>query len=192
NIFVKDVLKANYYINKFSILMRDGLQFSRMKSISLGQEIAFLKNYLVLEEMRFAGRFRSEFVIDETIVQEQVRIPPFIFQPVIENAVKHAFKDKTTTGLLKVCFQREENGQSLRVIIEDNGVGLQATKNGAKRQGKNKSLGLTIVQNQIDLLNQQTGQTKAAFQLIDLSTLDPPRPGVRAVFVIPYKIASHD
>ncbi len=45
--------QANYYITKFSKLMRSSLEMSKLERITIEEEINFLTNYLDLEKMRF-------------------------------------------------------------------------------------------------------------------------------------------
>ena len=81
-VFKNDAKKANYYLSRFSKLMRDGLQFARLKYISLQEEVIFLNTYLELEKMRFPDKFQYRVIVDEDIPTNQYFIPPLLFQPI--------------------------------------------------------------------------------------------------------------
>jgi len=192
-IFDQDALKANHYINQFSRLMRNGLQFSRLKFISIEEEIEFLKTYLDLEEMRFSGKFTYQLYLDEKIKTNTAFIPPFMFQPIVENAVKHAFKEKHRKGLIDIQFHDHAEGTAIKVIISDNGIGLNTTQQ-QKRNEKlqDRSLGLSIVKNQLALLNKKNGNSMASFEMLDLITTNPALSGVRVTLVLPCKTEVYD
>ena len=186
-IFKNDIRQANFYLSKFSKLMRDGLQFSRKKMISLDEELTFLKAYLDLETMRFPGRFGYKLEVDDTLDLSRVQVPPFLFQPLLENAVKHAFKDIDYPGVLAVGFHKASQDH-LEVRIQDNGPGFQwrATPRSDK---PHRSMGLQIVQDRIALLNAEEGAESARFEMVNLS--EQGGQGMLAQFLIPIKLESN-
>ena len=187
-IFRNDPLKANYYLSKFSSLMRDSLEFSRLKYIGLKDEIRFLKTYLELEQMRFPEAFDYTIDIDPDIPIQQYSIPSLLFQPVLENIVKHAFKEIEYQGLIEIQINEHAPGQSLSVIIQDNGSGFQGNFFSKPRASTEyKSLGLTIVKNQIEALNMQSEQENASFSIANRADENSTEHGVRVSFVIPVK-----
>jgi sensor histidine kinase YesM len=52
-----DIKNSNYYLNKFSVLMREVLDISGKDEISLVREIKLLDTYLELEKLRFGDEF---------------------------------------------------------------------------------------------------------------------------------------
>lgn len=150
-IFKKDAPKASYFLGRFAQLMRDGLEFSRSRLIALEDELKFLQAYLELESLRFPDKFSYSIDLDEELDPTEVMLPPFLFQPVLENALKHAFKNIDYPGLLEIRFQllRED---LLQVIIQDNGSGLHGNTDGKLKQ-LHTSRGLEIVRNQLELID---------------------------------------
>ncbi len=192
-IFKNDRLKANYYLSKFSKLMRDSLEFSRLKFIGLSDEIRFLKTYLELEQMRFPETFDYRIDIDPDIPIKQYSIPSLLFQPVLENIVKHAFKEIDYKGLIEIKIEELVPAKSLSVVIQDNGSGLTGNSiNENNTQDHHKSLGLTIVKNQIDALQLETEGKRASFTIVNRADLGSDESGVRVSFVIPVKSLMSD
>jgi Histidine kinase len=81
-----DPEKASQVLLGLSDLLRYQLYDSAREKISLSKDIAFLQNYLSLEKIRkndFAFTIHTEGNI------ETQNMPPFLFIPFVENAVKH-------------------------------------------------------------------------------------------------------
>lgn len=181
--FKHDLENANRYMVMFSRLMRDGLRFSRSQRIPLNREIQFLTRYLELEKMRFPERFAYRLEIDPAIETSLILVPPFLFQPILENAVKHAFKDITYPGLLRLEMQLREEEDLLWVRISDNGPGWAAQSDLPSGQDEHQSLGLKLVANQMALLQKEAPQ--ARFELRNLSEAEATATGLEAIFHIP-------
>lgn len=180
-IFKRDPSKASHYLSRFSNLMRDGLRFSREETIPLSEELGFVRTYIELESMRFPDRFSFELLVDDELDTDEIRIPPFLFQPLLENAVKHAFKDIDYQGELVLELGLE--GEDLLVAtVRDNGPGFNPEE-AVKNIRPHHSMGLKIVRDRISLLNAAESGRKAKFELVNLSTLGGK--GTQANFSIP-------
>lgn len=122
-IATNDKDQATVYLARFSKLIRQALDSSFKKEISLEDEITYLENYLSLEHLRFRNAFRYEIKTDEKLDLYDTGLPPMLVQPFLENAILHGMKGKSEKGLILICFEKfKENG--LRILIEDNGPGL--------------------------------------------------------------------
>lgn len=176
-IFRKDVPKASYYLGRFAQLMRNGLEFSRSRLITLDEELNFLKSYLELESIRFPDRFSYSIQLDEQIYPQKIMLPPFLFQPILENALKHAFKGLPYPGVLELSFEMVDD-QVMQIFIRDNGCGLNVQPK-SKLKALHTSRGLEIVQNQMDLIS--NGERQASFVLRNREN----HPGTEAIFLIP-------
>lgn len=133
--------EASRYLSKFSKLIRQILDLSRSKLISLQQELDCLRLYVELESMRFENPFEFDIKIDPEISLSKTQVPPLIIQPFVENAIWHGlFKKKGSTALKIELIKEFPN---LRVIIDDNGVGRNFDLD-MKEEKSNKSHGLDI------------------------------------------------
>lgn len=105
---------------QLSVFFRSNLQGARQMLIPLEKELEHVEAYLSIEQARFPDRYRVELMIDPSL--EEVLIPPFTLQPLVENAIRYAFS-KTKMGTVKVRAFQEEGRMVL--LTEDDGKGYQ-------------------------------------------------------------------
>ncbi|HEX6490860.1 MAG TPA: histidine kinase [Gaiellaceae bacterium] len=86
--------------------------------VSLAEELGHVESYLRLEQARFGPQLEVE--IDAASDALEVRLPAFLIQPLVENAVKHG---KTNRPLRLLVRARVRHGK-LRVTVRDNGRGI--------------------------------------------------------------------
>ncbi|MEM9834554.1 MAG: histidine kinase [Bacteroidota bacterium] len=147
---------------QFSQLTRQILEFNQHEFISLEQELSFIENYLEVQQMRYDPPFTYELGIDDSLETDELRIPPMITQPFLENAIEHGLTQKAEPGhlLLKIS---QQNGQ-LQIIIEDNGVGIATALTDTPAH---QSLATTITQNRLLMLRKSL-KKKAELWVQDL------------------------
>src|SRR5690606_8589867 len=78
-----------------------------------------------------------------------------LIQPFVENAIIHGVDNLDEKGEIMVAVAQEGGDERLKVIVSDNGPGINATQNRAK--GKKKSLSTTISRERLDILEQERG-----------------------------------
>ncbi len=145
-------LEANQYLTKFSKLMRGVMENSSEDFIPFQQELDLLQNYLALEKTRFADKFDYEITVDENLNQQNLQLPGMMVQPFLENAIWHGLRYKTEKGFLKLSFKKEN--QNLKIIIEDNGIGIEESKKQKTIHQKNREgRGMKNTLERIRLLN---------------------------------------
>ena len=104
-------------------LLRDTLRHRDTDLTPLGDEIAYLERYLRIEEARFGDRLKVEWDIDASAAGAM--IPPFIMQPLVENAFRHGISRRTDDSVLRISARRD-NG-SLRITVYNDGPPLPAS-----------------------------------------------------------------
>ena len=145
-------LEANQYLTKFSKLMRGVMENSSEDFIPFQQELDLLQNYLALEKTRFADKFDYEIEVDECLNTQSLKVPGMLVQPFLENAVWHGLRYRTAKGFLKLSF--EKSGENLKIIIEDNGIGIEESKKQkTEHQKSRKGRGMKNTLERIALLN---------------------------------------
>lgn len=99
--------------------------------VPLRREIEVVKEYNYLQHMRFGARIRFE--IDCRVDMDAYEIPPFTFQPLIENAIIHGVSPKIEGGKirLRICVR----GDYLVILIADNGIGMSRERLEEVRRG---------------------------------------------------------
>lgn len=149
-ILKSDQRSASEYLTKFSWLMRLILQNSKEKTVSLAKELEALELYVELEAQRLSGRFSYRFDVQDDIDLKQIRIPPLILQPYVENAIWHGLMNKEGQGHLNVIVKKTD--EQIVCIIEDDGIGREkAMAIRSKSSKKKESMGLQITNHRIDL-----------------------------------------
>ena len=174
--------------------MRDRLEFSKLEYISLNDELKFLEAYLDLEKMRYPEKFDYRIELDPDIPKIKYFIPPLLVQPLLENAVKHGLKNKRKNGLIEIFISEEVVARQLKIVICDNGSGVDDLENlfVENEKGTHRSYGLNIIKNRINLLNTTSDEVHASFRVINRSTLDAQLNGLRIELSLPIKLTSDD
>ncbi len=177
-IFMDKREKANQFLWNFSQVIREALEYSRMKSITLQEEIDFISTYCELEKQRFFDRFTYQVNVQGVDNYSAVSVPPLMVQPLVENAVKHAFKEKKTVGKIIITYDLTTT-HLIKIQIRDNGKGFDDK---SKNHGKFQSLGLKIIQERLDLLNKKY-KTKEGKIVINSSS----NKGTTVILLIPIR-----
>lgn len=89
-------------------------------AVTLGDEWRFVADYLALERERLGERLRWTARLDDGALA--LRVPPFLLQPLVENAVRHAVAPLLTGGTITVTAERRADG-ALVVRVADDGPG---------------------------------------------------------------------
>lgn len=123
-IYERNFEQADIYLDKFSELLRRTMDNADASIISLKDEISYLNNYLILEQLRFTSKFNFSIVIEPDIDTHSTFVPAMLLQPYVENAIRHGvrFLDNKK-GFIQI-MARKENG-SLICEIDDNGIGRE-------------------------------------------------------------------
>ncbi|AND85886.1 sensor histidine kinase [Clostridium tyrobutyricum] len=118
---------------------------------SLKNEIEFIKSYFSIEKARFGSRLTLIIDIPENFME--VKIPVFVLQPIIENAIKHGILPKVDGGIiiLNACISKNNKDEML-FYIEDTGVGMDAIKLENILKDSSKGIGLKNVNQRLKLL----------------------------------------
>ncbi|MBL0146867.1 MAG: histidine kinase [Chitinophagaceae bacterium] len=148
-----DVKVANRFITVFSRLIRKTLDYSSRDEITIQDEKEYLSTFLSLEQMRFENKFEYFFNIAANIEKNEIRIPPMLLQPYIENAIRHGINNKKDgTGKIIITISLKNN--NLICDITDNGIGRLASE---KLKGnvhlEYQSKGMELTAKRIELLN---------------------------------------
>jgi tetratricopeptide (TPR) repeat protein len=143
-------------------ILRRSLEISGQLSVTLAQELEFVKTYITLEQKSLGAHFNLLLDIDDTIDTEKYNIPAMIVQIPIENAIKHAFRGNDNEKILHISVTNMEKG--IQIQITDNGPGYQPTNIHKNSTGT----GLKVIYQTIDLLNAKNKE-HIQFSIYDLS-----------------------
>lgn len=90
------------------------------EEISLERELEHVKNYLIIQSMRYADKFTYEISAEPGV--ERCRTIKLILQPIVENCIYHGIKKKRGTGKITIRAYRRE--QNLIIEVSDDGCGM--------------------------------------------------------------------
>lgn len=146
-------IEANRYLSRFSTLMRRVMENSTNDFVLFAREYELLHHYLELEKTRFPDKVDYEISLDESMLaDEHLFIPCMLIQPFLENAIWHGLRYADKKGLIRLSFRREKD--SLEVEIDDNGIGLAASKRAkTEDQKKRQGRGMLNTMERVSILN---------------------------------------
>ncbi|GAA0533164.1 histidine kinase [Chitinophaga japonensis] len=180
----RDYEYAQKYLSDFSYLIRKTLDFSRRNFISLTDEITYLNTYLGLEKMRFENKMEYDIRVDPTINTTELEVPAMLLQPYVENAVKYGMTNPDQPiGRLTIHF-RQLAGDMLECVIEDNGIGINRSKELRTLPKHHQSSGMEISSNRAELLNKMYN-TGIHIEIIDKSVRNFTESGTIVRILIP-------
>lgn len=153
---LEDASVTEKMIYSMSSLFRYNLKTSE-QFVPLSRELMVVQDYVYIQKMRFGGRLQYDS--DIRVNADQVVIPSFTLQPVVENAVIHGISKKEQGGRVFVKIWRRDS----RVVISvaDTGVGmteeqLELLKEGIQERHTSKvGIGLGNIYKRIHILYEE-------------------------------------
>ncbi len=166
----RDTPRARLMLETFTDYLRASLGQLRHTDSTLEAELAMVRSYLTLLQIRMEDRLR--FDIDASDEALAAALPTLLLQPLVENAIEHGLEPKIEGGRIRIRA-RVVDGQ-LDICVDDDGLGLDGPRRPRKR-GSGMAL-----PNIHDRLRTRYGG-KATL------TLAPQTVGTQATLSIPYR-----
>lgn len=111
--------KVSILLKKLSNILRYTFD-QKCQDVYIYQEIAWIDQYLYLQKARLEDVF--DYVVDFPEVYGQWPCCKLMFQPFVENSILHGFEGKKSGG--RIRLHGEMDGELLKIVIEDNGIGM--------------------------------------------------------------------
>ena len=89
--------------------------------VTMAEEIRLVDTYLDLERARFGDRLEVTLRVAPEVLS--VMLPPFVLQPLVENAVHHGLEPSGKPGHLEITIMDADN--DAEISVEDDGVGAE-------------------------------------------------------------------
>ncbi len=134
-------------------LMRESIR-RKNSLIPLGDELASIGKYLKVQEILHDNMLKV--TINVSAGAEELYVPNFILQPIVEKAIVHGIEPSHHPGALEI--QATLSGADLLLEVSDNGVGMTAERAGealdqeAADDPKHTKIGLASVDRRIKIL----------------------------------------
>lgn len=127
-------------------LLRNTITDSK-EMMEVVEEIENVKNYIIIQKLRYGNLFDTEFDIQESVKHE--KIMKFLLQPIVENSILHGFEEDRDNQLLMIRVYKQQ--EELIVEIEDNGKGFKTEEQKDKHKGNLSGIGMRNIQERIQL-----------------------------------------
>ena len=127
--------------------------------ISIEEEMHSVRDYLLIQERRFGDRISVEYELDPSVMQ--YKIPNFILQPLIENAIIHGLEPKVDKG--RILIRITDAGNVIHFSVQDDGTGMNSEEieqliEACSSADTKKSIGLKNVYRRLLLCYGETGR----------------------------------
>ena len=159
--------QAREQISNFAQLMRNILSNSRKPLISLKEEIDTLEGYLNIEQKSQKADFDYIIQTAQNIDIEEIKLPPMLLQPFVENALIHGIARLEHKGHIEINFDLQ--GEILHCSITDNGIGREKS---AELKGlspkKHESAAIAITTERLKMMaHTEGGQSLVISDVLD-------------------------
>ena len=165
--------KATVYLTRFAKLIRSVLDNSKNNLVPFYKDYESLQLFLQLEKFRCSDKFEYRLNADEEILNSDIKVPPLIIQPFVENAIHHGLMNKREPDR-ELSIEVQLENDYLKYTITDNGVGREIAE---VLQQINKpehvSYGLDISSKRVNLHNKDNGAHRGVV-VTDLKNGDVP------------------
>ena len=111
---------AESTVEHLAEVLRATLDRSQQARTTLADEVRFVRAYLGVEAQRFGDRLRIDWAIDPAA--EPLEVPPFVLQPIVENALKHGIGPRAGGGRIQISAGHAAG--RLHLTVEDDGEGF--------------------------------------------------------------------
>ena len=151
---IRNCPEVSHMSQSLALIFRYSLNMKNPFS-TVEHEIAHLKNYTYVMDMRMHDNIQYTFDVDETTLKS--KLPRLSLQPIVENAINHGLRNKR--GKKKIGIQIKRKQMDLVICIEDNGIGMDTSaineslsKNELDFVEKGNSIGLHNINARLKML----------------------------------------
>lgn len=145
-----DKVNSGNYLLLFSSLIRQILDNSNNPMVKMSEELGLVEKYLQLEQLRFKDRMTYSIEVESTLDTEDILIPTQLVQPYVENAIWHGLMHKEDLGHVSIVANLE--GDSIVIVVKDDGVGRAASRGFKLREYKHESSGMKMNEQRLKLI----------------------------------------
>jgi LytS/YehU family sensor histidine kinase len=134
--------RATETLLQLTTLLRAALHRSVGELTTVREELALVEAYLAIERARFEERLTVHVDVPDDLIN--IRIPPLILQPLVENAVKHGIAHCVAGGTVHIVIDATDHVLVIRVSDTGNGV-----EEAVLARGRVTGVGLTNIEQRL-------------------------------------------
>ena len=140
---MEDPKLATKALQYFAHYLRTNLEsLSSTECVPFEQELECIRQYVALEKMDPACRFRMDYDIQYA----DFKLPLFTVQPMVENAIRHGISVRKGNGVVSVSTALEEG--NVVIVVADNGSGYISE---TRQQSENRHVGIVNTKERLRL-----------------------------------------
>lgn len=126
------------------------LNLDTRKLISVAEEETYLRDYLQIQQYRYAGKFTYNISIEAEAKGHF--LPKLLVQPVVENALQHGIAKAQATGIIQIRIFLEQ--ERLHILVRNSGPGFAPGLLDGQHYcgGGSKHIGLQNIDRRLHLL----------------------------------------
>ncbi len=117
--------KAAMMITALGKLMRESIE-NKKDIVSIREDLNFIDNYITIQKIRFEDKIEVIKSIDKKLLD--VKIPKYMIQPLVENAIIHGIEPLDDKGILEIRIFKRDGYICIQIM--DNGKGIGAHESG--------------------------------------------------------------
>lgn len=102
-----DPPRARSAITMLSNILRTSIQVDKAEKTLFEKELSIIKDYIALEQIRFADQLFVTYDIEEDTLDQPV--PAMIIPPLVENAIKHSIDEEKKQGYIEIYSHYKED-----------------------------------------------------------------------------------
>jgi len=110
-----DAARAREMCILLADFLRTTLRLGGKETVTLEEELALIRGYLAIEQVRFGARLRMEEQVQKEALA--LLLPPLLLQPLVENAIRHGIANLPEGGVIRLNAER--NGSSVSIAVEN-------------------------------------------------------------------------
>jgi len=107
--------QARKMIQQLSDFLRGNLKKEEQQFVLLSEELQYLELYLDIEKVRFGHRLSTQIECEDNCLE--MKLPPMLLQPIVENAIKFGLYDTTEPVTISVRARRD--GNFVRIEVQN-------------------------------------------------------------------------
>lgn len=163
-------------VEALGFLLRNSISL-KQPLITIEEELNVVRNYVIIQKYRFEERLDFQMEVDSDI--SGFYIPKLTLQPLVENAIHYALEPKIEP--CKICIYSEVDKETIKLIVEDDGPGMECSFIEKLKRGEVKTRGQGVGLSNID------ERIKLAYgEKYGVKIDSEPNKGTKVIIVLPF------
>ena len=131
-VYHDDPEKGDYAIDELANYFRGYIScIDSEKLIFFQEELSNTKSFINLEKIRYGEKIHTVFDIRE----KEFLVPPFILQPLVENAIKHGLNTREEGGTITISSFKDEDNYIITILNDGSAYNPESLDDGRKHVG---------------------------------------------------------